>query len=222
MNEIWSSSSSLEYKAKQFMFAAIFWALFNIVTGLLTGNHSLDDNYFILYLCLIVASINSSYKVSFNQGLVMTYQLGMVTQNINLYEASEVIEEKTKLFVHYPNDSRFKIKLGALSKSIQDLAKTTIVPREGEPAIKHEELDQNSSSRRSKPNYIQSLVGGFVLLVLGVVSIFTGIVYFPSKGGFIYASQDPIGFLFFQGFCFIVGVISVIYASYGLWRRNNA
>ncbi len=220
MNEIWSSSSSAEYKAKQFIFAGIFWAIFNFVTGLLTGNHSLDDNYFILYLCLIVASINSSYKVSFNHGFIITYQFGMVTQNINLYEASEVIQEKSKLFINYPNNSRFKIRLGALSKSVQELAKNTIVPREGEPANKHKELDKNPSSQR--PNYIKSLIGGCVLLVLGVVSIFTGIVYFPSKGGFIYESQDPNAFIFFQSFCFIIGIMSLIYASYGVWKRNIA
>ena len=222
MHEKWNASTSKEYKIKQLLIAVVFWVLFNVITGVLTGDHALDDNYFILFVCLFVAGNRNSYKVFYNSGFIVTRQFGMVTQNISLYKASEVFEKSGNLYIHYPDDSRYKIKIHAFDAPVKLEAKETIVPIEGEPPPRTEKNDPKAMKPPKKPNYVQSIFGGVVLLALGIVSLETGVVYLPSKGGFIHLANEPTAFYVFQGFCFVVGVFSLVYGAIGLARKKNA
>ena len=103
--------TSKEYIAKCLFKGALLWIAFNIITGLLTGDSSLDDNYFILFLIISYISFIASYKVKIDRGHVTTYQAAMVTNNINLYKASEVVKEKDRVTVIYPDDARFLLNL---------------------------------------------------------------------------------------------------------------
>ncbi len=215
----WQASTSEIYKLRQFIIAAVLWVLFNMVSGFLTGDQSLADNYFILVVCLFIAWNRCSYKVFYNSGNIVTRQFGMVTQNISLYQASEVFEKNGDLHIHYPDDSRYTIKLHALNAAAQLDAKETIVPLVGEPPLLTEETDPKAMTMAKKPDYVECIITGIVLLGLGLVSLKNGVVYLPGKGGFIELSKDPIAFYTFQVICLAVGAFSLWYGANGLFRK---
>ena len=158
----------------------------------------------------------------YNNGYIITRQFGMVTQNINLYKASKVVERDGNLFIHYPDDSRHKIKLHAFDSLIQQEVKLSITPLEGEPPTKTLEIDPKEMKTRKKPSYFQSIFGGLVLVILGMVSLVTGVVYLPGKGGFIHLANEPVAFYVFQTFCLILGAFSLVYGVIGVVRKKNA
>jgi hypothetical protein len=73
--ERWSSGTSKKYLLKQFFYAFIFWLAFNILTGLLTEDYSLNDNHFILFIAILIATIKSSYQVFLRMVLLLLVSL---------------------------------------------------------------------------------------------------------------------------------------------------
>jgi hypothetical protein len=220
--ERWSSGTSKKYQLKQFFYAFIFWLAFNILTGLLTEDYSLNDNHFILFIAILIATIKSSYQVFFKNGFIITRKFGMVTQNINLYKASKVQETSSDLVIYYFDSSRFKIKLSILEKSKQEIAKNQIIPLEGEAPKTSEIVKSKIIKTSKKPNYLHNIIGGLVLILFGIISLFTDTIYLPSAHGFIYASKEPEAFVFFQLLCLLGGIGSTLYASYQLLRKSSA
>jgi len=220
--ERWSSGTSKQYQLKQFSYAFIFWLAFNILTGLLTEDYSLNDNHFILFIAILIATIKSSYQVFFDNGFIITRKFGMVTQNINLHKASKVQETSSDLVIYYFDSSRFTIKLSILEESKQEIAKNQIIPLEGEVPKASEIVKSKIITNSKNPTYIYNIIGGLVLILLGIISLFTDTIYLPSSHGFIHASKEPETFIFFQLLCLLGGIGSTLYASYQLLRRSSA
>jgi len=216
--------TSKEYIAKSLFKGALFWVAFNIITGLLTGDNSLNDNYFILFLIVSYVAFLASYKIKIDRGHITTYQAAMVTNNINLYKASEVVNEKDRVTVIYPDDSRFPIKYARFSEPEQIKVLEIAVPQSGDrPNISPVILEQHERKRAVKRStgYTQNIIGGLSLTILGVVALFTDIIYMPGRNGFIYLEKEPTYFYSFLAFLFIFGIGSLLYGSIGKRKNRN-
>jgi len=218
-------STSKEHIAKILLKGLLFWVVFNIGAGLLTGDTSLDDNYFILFLVIAYVAFIASYKVKIDRGHITTYQASMVTNNINLFKACEVINEKGRLTVVYPDDVRFPIKYSRFNETDQLKILELAVPQAGERAkIAPEVIEQHELNKIKKrnSNFTNSIFGGFNLLILGIVAVFTDVIYLPSREGFIYLEKEPTYFYSWMVILFVVGIGSLIYGFIGKRKYSNA
>ena len=73
MSQVLIFTTSKEHIAKTLLKGMLLWIVFNIVTGLLTGDTSLDDNYFILFLVIAYVTFIASYKVKIDCGYITIY-----------------------------------------------------------------------------------------------------------------------------------------------------
>ena len=218
-------STSKEHIAKTLFKGLLLWVTFNIGTGLLTGDASLDDNYFILILVIAYVAFIASYKIKIDRGHITTYQASMVTNNINLFKASEVINEKGRLTVIYPDDARFPVKYSRFNEADQLKVIELTVPQAGERAkIAPEVIEKHEKNKIKKRNagYTQSLFGGFNLIILGIVAVITDVIYLPSRDGFIYLDKEPTYFYIWLVILLVVGVGSLVYGFIGNRKYRNA
>jgi hypothetical protein len=225
MNQQLLLKTSKEHIAKALFKGALLWIAFNIFTGLLTGDASLNDNYFILFLIISYVAFIASYKVKIDRGHITTYQATMVTNNINLFKASEVVTEKDRITVIYPDDARFPIKYSRLSESDQIKVLELAVPKTGDrPKVAPEVIEQHKlkNAKKQRSSYTQNIIGGLGLTILGVVALFTDVIYMPGRHGFIYLEKEPTYFYSFLAFLLILGIGSFTYGLIGKRRNRNA
>ncbi len=225
MNQELVFTTSKEHIAKTLFKGVLLWIAFNISTGLFTGDASLDDNYFILFLVVAYVAFIASYKVKIDRGHITTYQATMVTNNINLFKANEVIKEKDRVTVIYPEDARFPIKFSRFSEPDQLKVIELAVPQTGDRTkIAPEVIEQHQRSNIEKrsSSYTQSIFGGMGLTILGAVALFTDVIYIPSRHGFIYLEKEPTYFYSFLAFLLILGIGSFTYGLIGKRRNRNA
>ena len=218
-------TTSKEHIAKTLFKGLLLWVGFNIGTGLLTGDTSLNDNYFILFLVIAYVAFIASYKVKIDRGHITTYQATMVTNNINLFKASEVINENGRLTVIYPDDARFPVKYTRFNEADQLKAIELTVPQTGERAkISPEVIEQHKLNKvkKRKANYTNSLFGGLNLITLGIVALITDVIYLPSRDGFIYLEKEPTYFYIWMTILFVVGIGSLAYGLIGKRKYRNA
>jgi hypothetical protein len=142
--------TSNDYIAKCLLKGAVFWITFNIITGLLTGDASLNDNYFILFLIISYIAFIASYTVKIDRGHITTYQAAMVTNNINLYKASEVVKEKDRVIIIYPDDARYPIKFSRFGKSDQSKVLEFSTPQAGARPKAVPEIIEQDELRNAK------------------------------------------------------------------------
>lgn len=224
MNQQLTFRTSKKYIAKNLFIGAIFWIAFNMITGLLTNDRSLDDNFFILFLITSYVAFLASYKIRIDRGHITTYQASMVTNNINLYKANEVTNKNGRVLVIYPDDVRFTIKYGQFSKLEQIKVLELAVPQSGErPSLAPEVIDAMEQKRAKKRSagYTHNIIGGFSLIVLGVIALFTDVIYMPSKSGFIYLENEPSTFYLVLPFLFIFGAGSLLYGLIGKQKKKD-
>lgn len=218
-------TTSKEHIAKVLFKGLLLWVGFNLGTGLLTGDTSLDDNYFILFLVIAYVAFIASYKVKIDRGHITTYQASMVTNNINLFKANEVIDEKDRLTVIYPDDARFPVKYSRFNEADQLKVLELTVPQTGERAkISPEVIEQYELNKikKRKSSYTKSIFGGFNSIILGIVAVVTDVIYLPSREGFIYLEKEPTYFYSWMVILFVVGIGSLIYGFIGKRKYSNA
>jgi hypothetical protein len=218
-------TTSKEHIAKTLFKGLLFWIAFNLGTGILTGDTSLADNYFILFLVIAYVAFIASYKVKIDRGHITTYQASMVTNNINLFKASEVINEKGRLTVIYPDDARFPVKFLRFNEADQIKAIELTVPQKGERAkIAPEIIEQHERDKvnKRKSGYTNSIFGGFNSIILAIVAVATDVIYLPSREGFIYLEDDPRYFYIWLTILIISGIGLLIYGFIGKRKYRNA
>jgi hypothetical protein len=215
MNQPFEYKSSPKYIVQRITIGIFVWIAFNFLTGLLTGNKSLDDNYFILTVICIYVAFLSSYKVKFDRGHITTFQFGMVTNNIDLYEASKILKNKKMLTVIYPDNARFSIKYGRLSTANQQSIIDYVKPLKGERPKGNGVINENNK-------YIQKIIVGAVFSILAIVGLFTSVIYFPSRHGFFYLENDPTLFYLTLTILSITGIVSLIYGITGKLKEQKA
>jgi hypothetical protein len=216
--------TSKEYIAKTIVKGALCWVLFNLLTGLITGDTSLDDNPFFLFLIIAYVALISSYKIKIDRGHITIYQASMITSNINLYSASEVLNEKGKLIVIYPNDTRFVIKYSRLSELGKSKILELVIPQTGDrPKVAPEitEKYRKSNSDKFRSNHTRNIFGGLGMIVFGIYSLLNEVIYMPSRHGSIYLEKEPTEFYIFLTCILISGVGTLIHSLFRkLWGRN--
>lgn len=217
MEDHWDYKASFLFKVKAFAWVIFAWVAFNAITGLLTGNYALVDNHFVLVVFFLAAAFNSSYRVTYKKGLVATYQLGMVTNSINLYEATSVELGKKGITVHYPGDTRFVIKYGRLPKEHHQQVVSSIKALDGKRPENALSPITVIEQRHEAESVGKMIIGGALGLGIGFVALFTGTLYLP-RGEIIRATDPGNTFVYYVTACLVGGAISVVY---GLFRKRS-
>ena len=119
------------------------WVAFNIISGFITGDTTFPDNFFILIILFLIAGFKCSYSVSYKDGQMNEYQIGMLTSNIDLYKVKNVKEVNGSLKLYGADDSQFTIKYDRLPEHAHEEVLASIKPLYGkEPEIVSEEIDK--------------------------------------------------------------------------------
>lgn len=220
MEDHWDYKASSAFIAKAFAWAVFAWVAINALTGLFTGDYQLVDNYFVLFILLSLAAFHSSYRVTYKQGMVATYQLGMVTNSINLYEATSVVLGKNGITVHYPGDTRFVIKCGRLPEKHHQQVITSIKALDGKRPENSQSPIAVIEEKHEAESVRKMVAGGVLGLGIGVVALFTGTLYLPR--GYIISASDPGGvFSYAVAACIVGGAISVVYGLLRMGKTPN-
>ncbi len=218
MNEQRIFTPSKEYIGNCLYKGFVFWVAFNLVTGLITGDFSLDDNYFVLTLIALYIGFLASYKIKVDRGHITTYQLSMVTNNINLFKASKVVNDKKRLTVYYPEDARFSIKYFRVSQADQAALIKLVTPQEGvrasaEPVVVLVEPEKAFGIfENSKFKYVAAIynvVVGISFMGIGVVFIYNGAIQFPGTTKIISIDSSPDHFYMVLTFIALSGVAGI-------------
>jgi len=217
MEDHWDYKASFLFKTKAFAWAVFAWVAFNALTGLFTGNYALVDNYFFLVVFLLVAAFKSSYRVTYKNGMVATYQLGMVTNSINLYETTNVEIGKKRITIHYPGDTRFVIKCWRLPKKHHQLIISSIKALEGKRPENAQSPIAVVELKHEAESVGRMISGGLLGLGIGIVALFTGTLYLP-RGEILSASDPGNTFVYYVTACLVGGAIFVVY---GLLRKRS-
>jgi hypothetical protein len=217
--------TSKEHMAKTLLKGGLCWVIFNLLTGLITGDISLNDNYFILSLIIAYVALVASYEVKIDRGHITIYQASMITSNINLYSASKVLNEKGKLIVICPNDTRFVIRYSRFGESEKSQLLEIVVPQAGDrPKVAPKLVEQYklTKTEKFKPNHTKNIFGGIGITIFGLFSLFSEVIYMPSRYGSIYLENEPTAFYIYLTNILIFGVGIFIYGSYGKLKKRNA
>ena len=142
MSKYWKLSVSLGHYLQNLGIGLAVWLILNLVTQspVFTGN------WLIAVLILVIVTVKSSYRLTYNDGLVTTYTAGMATNRIDLYRASDVEIAKHKLIVHYPEGARFGINLRAFGAEGRRKILEYVTPLKGERLSKMIRLDRTRVS----------------------------------------------------------------------------
>ena len=222
MNDKWNYKVSTDYKIKAFLLVVVCWVAFNIISGFITGDTTFPDNFFILIILSLIAAFKCSYSVSYKNGQMNEYQIGMLTSNIDLYKIKDVKDVNGSLKLYGADDSQFTINYDRFSDYAHDEVLACIKPLYGkEPEIVAKKSIKHAAKKVIE-NYPQSIFCGIFLTALSIIGYFTGIIYFPSRHGFIERADGEEQFIFFLITFGIMGIGSIIYGFLGLRGQRKA
>lgn len=225
MNAEFIFRTSERYIAKCVLKGLIYWAIFNIVTGLLTGDHSLNDNYFILTVILGYIALISSYKVNYERGHISTYQVGMLTNNINLFEAVNIQEEKDRITIFFPDDVRHTIKHIRLSEQDQVKLLELAIPLEGSRPQNPPEIirhHQEQKLRKKRTGYTKQIFMGVCGLAISINALFTDTLLLPGRNGSIRFEDEPTYFMYWVVALLLISPISILTGIFGKKQLQRA
>jgi len=150
-----------------------------------------------------------------DRGHITTYQFSMVTNNINLFKASKVVNEGQRLTVYYPGDARFQIKYFRVNHLEQLALIELVTPRMGarpslEPTaifpVPEKPFGILEGSRVKYAVAIYNAVAGFIFIGVGLYFIYNGAIHFPGSPIFISVDSSPYQFYMFSIFALVSGV----------------
>jgi len=222
--------ASFKILMKKLVVGLLFWVLFNILSGSLQGEFLLFEINFILLLVILYISLLASYNLSIEQGVIVVRQAGMVTSNINLYEASDVKVEKDRLLIIYPNDIRYSIKLNVFDDHIKNKLIDMVVPHTGErPPITLESIYFEANEVETKeyiPNKVplkkraSNIFQSVLFIVYGGYSFYIGSLYIPGRTtNGVHLSGLQANLVYISMILAVLGMISTILDHYD--KRDN-
>lgn len=201
------------------LYGLLFWIAFNLLTGFITGNTSLNDNYFILFIVIVVTAFRNSYKVKIDRGHITTYRGSMVMSNIDLYKASDVIKEKDRLTVILQDDSRFSVKYAMFNQTAQSQLLKLVTPQVGErPDIVSTEAGKHEINKidKQRENYTKAVIRGVGFIVVGGSAVVHGVITIPATESI----NDMLNQLLIPHLWLIsIFVIGIGFISYGLFGK---
>lgn len=183
MSSDWSFSSSKSYQLKTASIGLAFWLGFNLLTGLITGDRSLDDNYFVLFLVIIYVAIKCSYKAVLVNSYLTISRFGMVTAYVDLYKLESVASNKKELNLVTMDQARYKLKLSKLPESSHVDIRNSIIPLAGErQPVPAAVVDLKKDDKRQQVISVFGVAFGLVLIFGSISSIGNGNLNFASEG----------------------------------------
>ncbi|WP_406610011.1 hypothetical protein [Agarivorans sp. JK6] len=178
-----SFSSSKSYQLKTASIGLAFWLGFNLLTGLITGDRSLDDNYFVLFLVIIYVAIKCSYKAVLVNSYLTISRFGMVTAYVDLYKLETVTSNKKELNLVTMDQARYKLKLSKLPESSHVDIRNSIIPLAGErQPVPAAVVDLKKDDKRQQVISVFGVAFGLVLIFESISSIGNGNLNFASEG----------------------------------------
>ncbi|GAD04282.1 hypothetical protein [Agarivorans albus] len=183
MSSDWSFSSSKSYQLKTASIGLAFWLGFNLLTGFITGDRSLDDNYFVLFLVIIYVAIKCSYKAVLVNSYLTISRFGMVTAYVDLYKLETVASNKKELNLVTMDQARYKLKLSKLPESSHVDIRNSIIPLAGErQPVPAAVVGLKKDDKRQQVISVFGVAFGLVLIFESISSIGNGNLNFASEG----------------------------------------
>ncbi|MPW30418.1 hypothetical protein F9L16_15625 [Agarivorans sp. B2Z047] len=183
MSSDWSFSSSKSYQLKTASIGLAFWLGFNLLTGFITGDRSLDDNYFVLFLVIIYVAIKCSYKAVLVNSYLTISRFGMVTAYVDLYKLETVASNKKELNLVTMEQARYKLKLSKLPESSHVDIRNSIIPLAGErQPVPAAVVGLKKDDKRQQVISVFGVAFGLVLIFESISSIGNGNLNFASEG----------------------------------------
>ncbi|MGY5451181.1 hypothetical protein ACVFI8_09595 [Agarivorans sp. MS3-6] len=161
----WSYSSSKMYWLKTTVIGLSVWFGFNQLTGLMTGNQSLNDNYFILFLVAVFVAIKGHYKVVLANSYLTISRLGMVTAYVDLYKLEKAYLKKQALYLVTKDQARYTLKLCKLPKQSHADIRHSILPLTGvRQPVPAPVVDLKSDDKRQQVISVFGVAFGLMLM----------------------------------------------------------
>lgn len=183
MSSDWSFSSSKSYQLKTASIGLAFWLGFNLLTGFITGDRSLGDNYFVLFLVIIYVAIKCSYKAVLVNSYLTISRFGMVTAYVDLYKLETVASNKKELNLVTMDQARYKLKLSKLPESSHVDIRNSIIPLAGErQPVPAAVVGLKKDDKRQQVISVFGVAFGLVLIFESISSIGNGNLNFASEG----------------------------------------
>ncbi|WP_220719582.1 hypothetical protein [Agarivorans litoreus] len=171
MSSDWSYSSSRSYQLKTASIGLAFWLGFNLLTGFITDDRSLDDNYFVLFLVIVYVAIKCSYKAVLANSYLTISRFGMVTAYVDLYKLETVTSNKKELNLVTMDQARYKLKLSKLPESSHVDIRNSIIPLTGErQAVPAAVVDLKTDDKRQQVISVFGMAFGLMLIFESISS----------------------------------------------------
>lgn len=218
----WDLRASNSYYLKSVGFAVAYWVAFNIFTGLISGNHSLNDNYFVLFVLFLIAIFKSVYRVTYSGGLISISRFGMIASNVDLSEATKVVVEDKKIVIYCSGDTRYHILIDRLPKSELDLVVSTLQHTKSSPSATFESPKETIQKENISGMVTYIITSGIAFFGYGGISLISDKFYLPKRR-VIQASELGMDFYYYAGACLLIGVLFVLigYFKYRSTRGNQ-
>ncbi|WP_221075488.1 hypothetical protein [Agarivorans aestuarii] len=171
MSSDWSYSSSRSYQLKTASIGLAFWLGFNLLTGFITDDRSLDDNYFVLFLVIVYVAIKCSYKAVLVNFYLTISRFGMVTAYADLYKLEKVTSNKKELNLVTKDRARYKLKLFKLPESSHVDIRNSIIPLTGErQPVPAAVVDLKTDDKRQQVISVFGMAFGLILVLESISS----------------------------------------------------
>jgi membrane protein CcdC involved in cytochrome C biogenesis len=152
-----------------------FWLGFNLLTGFITGDRSLNDNYFVLFLVIVYVAIKCSYTAVLANSYLTISRFGMVTVYADLYKLEKVTSSKEELNLVTKDRARYKLKIFKLPESSHVDIRNSIKPLTGErQPVPAAVVDLKTDDKRQQVISVFGMAFGLIL-VLESISSFSGV-----------------------------------------------
>lgn len=183
MSSDWSYSSSRSYQLKTASIGLAFWLGFNLLTGFITGDRSLDDNYFVFFLVIVYVAIKCSYRAVLANSYLTISRFGMVTVYADLYKLEKVTSNKKELNLVAKDQARYKLKLSKLPEKSHVDIRNSILPLTGErQPVPAAVVDLKTDDKRQQVISVFGVAFGLMLVFESISSFGDANLNFGSEG----------------------------------------
>lgn len=211
----------LAYRLKWYGIGLVLWICFNLMTGLMTGDHSLNDNYFVLVMIAIGVLVKTWVEVEIGRDFVNTYRFGMRTQHIDLYQTRSVrfLRDRLEYLAH--DNARYVVKTKFLSLPAIDRLKHHSVPKVGSPPPVRAATPTDVESL-PQSHYNLLMFKGGVAILFAVIALLSGRLHsaFHGMPSAVLNPDDPSVFYTMTFVTGLAGVALVLQGAIGSSRQG--
>ncbi len=201
------------YFIKNLITALLCWVSLNLIISIISETSSLNDNYFLLAVFVLIAVYKSSYELKINSGSITIVRNGTVTANI-IYSNVLNYEYVDRLLKIYTTDGAiFKIKLVKVSDKDSQYIIQFITEKFNRRAPKESTYIPNVVELKER---IVNLVYGVMLSAHAGYGLYIGDIY-VGQGLHMVGSAAYLTFVAMMSA--VIVMLTVIFDHYD--RRDN-